>query len=94
MTKKDKPIPISRPNFVELCGAVVEQLEQTYFERWSNLGLSVDWTQTYRTIGPEATRASQRGFIRLFDRDPPGCPRPGRRRSTAAPRHAAPGRAS
>ncbi len=69
VSKKDKPIPISRPNFVELCGKVVEQLEQTYFDLWSNLGLSVDWTQTYRTIGPEATRASQRGFIRLVGRD-------------------------
>ena len=67
--KGDRPIAVSRPNFVELCGEVVEQLEQTYFDLWSDLGLSVDWSQSYRTIGPEATRASQRGFIRLFDRD-------------------------
>jgi valyl-tRNA synthetase len=67
--KKDKPIPISRPNFVELCGEVVEQLEQSYFDLWSTIGLSVDWTQTYRTIGPRATRASQRGFLRLLQRD-------------------------
>ncbi|HEY8526208.1 MAG TPA: valine--tRNA ligase [Acidimicrobiales bacterium] len=66
--KKDKPIPVSRPNFVELCGQVVEQLEQSYFELWSTIGLSVDWTQTYRTIGPRATRASQRSFLRLLRR--------------------------
>jgi valyl-tRNA synthetase len=68
VSKKDKPIPVSRPNFVELCGAVVEQLEQTYFDLWSDIGLSVDWNYTYRTIGPEAVRASQRGFLRLLER--------------------------
>src|SRR5688500_2601133 len=64
-----KPIHISRPNFTELCGEVVEQLEQTYFDLWSDIGLSVDWSQTYRTIGPKAIRTSQRGFLRLLDRD-------------------------
>jgi valyl-tRNA synthetase len=69
VSTKDRPVPVSRPNFVELCGEVVEQLEQSYFDLWSNVGLSVDWSHTYRTIGPEAVRASQRGFLRLFDRD-------------------------
>ncbi|HEY8545237.1 MAG TPA: valine--tRNA ligase [Acidimicrobiales bacterium] len=64
-----KPVHISRPNFVELCGEVVEQLEQTYFDLWSDIGLSVDWSQTYRTIGPKATRTSQRAFLRLLERD-------------------------
>jgi valyl-tRNA synthetase len=67
--KGDRPIPVSRPNFVELCAEVVEQLEQAYFDLWSDLGLSVDWSHTYRTIGPEATRTSQRGFLRLLHRD-------------------------
>jgi valyl-tRNA synthetase len=69
VSKKDKPIPISRPNFVELCGEIVEQLEESYFDLWSNLGLSVDWRHSYRTIGPESIKASQRGFLRLVDRD-------------------------
>jgi len=64
-----KPVHISRPNFTELCGEVVEQLEQTYFDLWSDIGLSVDWSQTYRTIGPKAIRTSQRGFLRLLGRD-------------------------
>jgi valyl-tRNA synthetase len=64
-----KPIHISRPNFTELCGEVVEELEQLYFELWSTVGLSVDWSHTYRTIGPEAIKASQRGFLRLLRRD-------------------------
>ncbi|HZA76607.1 MAG TPA: valine--tRNA ligase [Acidimicrobiales bacterium] len=66
--KKDRPIPVSRPNFVELCGEVVEQLEQQYFDLWSNLGLSVDWSHSYRTIGPGSIKASQRGFLRLVHR--------------------------
>jgi valyl-tRNA synthetase len=69
LRKGDKPIPVSRPNFVELCGRVVEELEQTYFDLWSDVGLSVDWSHSYRTIGPESTKASQRGFLRLLHRD-------------------------
>ena len=64
-----KPVHISRPNFTELCGEIVEQLEQSYFDLWSTIGLSVDWSQTYRTIGPKAIRTSQRGFLRLLGRD-------------------------
>jgi valyl-tRNA synthetase len=64
-----KPVHVSRPNFTELCGEVVEQLEQTYYDLWSTVGLSVDWSHTYRTIGPEAIEASQRGFLRLLGRD-------------------------
>jgi valyl-tRNA synthetase len=63
-----KPVPVSRPNFVELCEQLTEELEQSYFELWSNLGLSVDWRQTYTTIGPRARRVSQVGFLRLLDR--------------------------
>ncbi|MGH2685513.1 MAG: class I tRNA ligase family protein, partial [Actinomycetota bacterium] len=64
-----QPIPISRPNFVEQCERVTEMLEQSYFDLWSTLGLSVDWSYTYTTIGPKATRTSQRGFLHLFERD-------------------------
>jgi valyl-tRNA synthetase len=63
-----RPIHISRPNFVEVCGELVEEMEQSYFELWSTIGLSVDWDQSYRTVGPKATRASQRGFLRLYHR--------------------------
>jgi valyl-tRNA synthetase len=68
-SKKTKPVHISRPNFTELCGEVIEELEESYFELWSTVGLSVDWSQTYRTIGPKAIRAGQRGFVRLLNRD-------------------------
>jgi len=64
-----RPVPVSRPNFMEICAEVVEMLEEKYLELWSTMGLSVDWTQTYTTIGPKATRVSQSGFLRLLERD-------------------------
>jgi valyl-tRNA synthetase len=67
-SKLKRPIPVSRPNFQELCGRVVEQLEQAYFDLWSTVGLSVDWSHNYRTVGPRATRASQFGLLRLLRR--------------------------
>ena len=67
-TPPKQPIPISRPNFVALCGELTEQLEQAYFELWTRVGLSVDWRQTYTTIGAKARRTSQRGFLGLFAR--------------------------
>jgi valyl-tRNA synthetase len=64
-----KPVPVSRPNFVELCEAVVPELEASYEELWRHAGLSIDWKLTYTTIGPLATKVSQRGFLRLAERD-------------------------
>jgi valyl-tRNA synthetase len=63
-----KQIPISRPNFVELCEELVEQDEQVFESLWRTLGLSVDWTDTYTTIGPIAQTVSQRAFLRNFAR--------------------------
>jgi valyl-tRNA synthetase len=66
---KARPVAISRPNFIELCEQVVPEFEAAYHDLWSDVGLSVDWDHTYTTIGPKATRASQRGFLRLVQRD-------------------------
>jgi valyl-tRNA synthetase len=66
---KARPVPVSRPNFIELCEAVVPELEASYHDLWANVGLSVDWDHTYTTIGAKATRTSQRGFLRLVKRD-------------------------
>jgi valyl-tRNA synthetase len=65
---KARPTPVSRPNFVGLCEQVVPELEAAYHELWATVGLSVDWEHTYTTIGPKATRASQRGLLRLVHR--------------------------
>jgi valyl-tRNA synthetase len=61
-------IPISRQNFVELCDRLVVEDEQKFEELWRTLGLSVDWSTTYTTIGERARRASQRAFLRMLAR--------------------------
>jgi valyl-tRNA synthetase len=58
--------PISRPNFVELCRDLTAADERVFEALWRRLGLSVDWTLAYTTIGERARRASQRGFLRLL----------------------------
>jgi valyl-tRNA synthetase len=63
-----EPISISRPNFVELCLALTETDEQAFEALWRTLGLSVDWSMTYTTIGPLARRISQRSFLGLLAR--------------------------
>jgi valyl-tRNA synthetase len=72
-TPPEKPdpkrqVPISRPNFIELCERLVEEDEQVFESLWRTLGLSVDWSMTYTTIGPDAQRVSQRAFLRNFAR--------------------------
>ncbi len=63
-----EPVPISRPNFVELCLRLTESDERAFEELWRTLGLSVDWSMTYTTIGPLAQRISQRSFLGLLAR--------------------------
>ncbi|MGH3509245.1 MAG: valine--tRNA ligase, partial [Nocardioidaceae bacterium] len=63
-----KQIPISRPNFVELCERLVEQDEGVFESLWRTLGLSVDWSQHYTTIGPKSQTVSQRAFLRNLAR--------------------------
>jgi valyl-tRNA synthetase len=72
-TPPDKPdpkkqVPVSRPNFIALCEQLVEQDEETFEALWRAVGLSVDWSQTYTTIGEESRVASQRAFLRNFAR--------------------------
>lgn len=72
-TPPEKPdpkrqVPISRPNFVELCERLVEEDEQVFESLWRTLGLSVDWSESYTTIGPKAQTISQTAFLRNFAR--------------------------
>ena len=68
----DKPgksaVPVSRPNFVELCERLTQIDEQVFEELWRRLGLSVDWSLIYTTIGEGAQRVSQRAFLRNLAR--------------------------
>jgi valyl-tRNA synthetase len=63
-----KQVPISRRNFIELCEQWTEHIEQAYEDLWRLVGLSVDWTQKYTTIGDESRIASQRAFLRNLAR--------------------------
>ena len=61
------PIPVSRPNFVELCTRLVEDFEVEFERLWRTIGLSVDWDYLYRTIAPDVTRTSQLAFLQLVE---------------------------
>jgi valyl-tRNA synthetase len=61
-----EPVSISRPNFVELCLRLTETDERVFEALWRTLGLSVDWSMTYTTIGKLAQRISQRSFLGLL----------------------------
>ncbi|AGW41575.1 valyl-tRNA synthetase [Leifsonia xyli subsp. cynodontis DSM 46306] len=60
--------PISRRNFIELCERLTVEDEKQFEALWRSLGLSVDWSQTYRTIGEESLRTSQLAFLRNVKR--------------------------
>ena len=61
-------VSVSRPNFVELCLALTAEDEKAFEHLWRYLGLSVDWSMTYATIGRRAQRVSQASFLRLLQR--------------------------
>jgi valyl-tRNA synthetase len=63
------PVSISRPNFIELCSGLTTEDEQAFERLWRHLGLSVDWSLTYATVGRDALRVSQLAFLRLLGKD-------------------------
>ncbi|AJM77620.1 valine--tRNA ligase [Rathayibacter toxicus] len=60
--------PISRRNFIELCERLTVEDEKQFEDLWRSLGLSVDWTQSYRTIADDSRATSQRAFLRNLAR--------------------------
>jgi valyl-tRNA synthetase len=64
---KDR-VAVSRPSFVELCLRLTQDDELVFKELWRTLGLSVDWSLEYATIGELAQRVSQRAFLRQLAR--------------------------
>ncbi len=61
-------VPISRPNFIALCEELTLEDEKAFEAVFRQLGLSVDWNQTYRTISPDTIRTSQLAFLRNLER--------------------------
>jgi valyl-tRNA synthetase len=64
---KDK-LSVSRPNFIELCERLTAEDELAFKALWTRLGLSVDWSLEYSTVGERSRRQSQRGFLRMLAR--------------------------
>lgn len=67
--KDHKAVPVSRPNFIELCEELTAQDEKVFEDLFRRLGLSVDWSLLYATIDERSRRASQRAFLRNLARD-------------------------
>jgi valyl-tRNA synthetase len=63
-----QPVSVSRPNFIGLCTRLTGEDEKVFEHLWKYLGLSVDWSKTYATIGRSAQRVSQLAFVRLLRR--------------------------
>ena len=66
--KPGDQIPISRRNFIALCEQLTIEDEKQFEDLFRQLGLSVDWTQTYRTISDDTIRVSQLAFLRNLER--------------------------
>ncbi|MGH9309039.1 MAG: valine--tRNA ligase, partial [Vicinamibacterales bacterium] len=63
-----QPVPVSRPNFIELCVRLTAEDEKVFEHLWKYLGLSVDWSMSYATIDKRAQRVSQLSFLRSLKR--------------------------
>lgn len=61
--------PVSRKNFLEICAKQVLEDEIKYKSLWKRLGLSVDWNQTYQTIGPHSQKLAQFSFLDLYKKN-------------------------
>ena len=65
---KKPEVPVSRGNFIELCEELTATDERAFEDAWRRVGLSVDWSLLYTTIGEESRRVSQRAFLRNLAR--------------------------
>jgi len=60
--------PVSRRRFIELCTRLTAEDERAFEELWRTVGLSVDWSLVYTTVGERARRISQADFLNLLQR--------------------------
>jgi valyl-tRNA synthetase len=66
--KDHKPLPSSRPNFIELCNILTHEDEKVFEELFRRLGLSVDWSLLYTTIEERSRKTSPRAFLNNLQR--------------------------
>ncbi len=57
-----------RREFQKKTREVCRQYEDEFTEKMQGVGLSIDWTNTYRTISPAVQRTSQLSFIDLYEK--------------------------
>lgn len=60
--------PISRANFIELCDELTVKDEQTFESLFRHLGISFDWSQSYRTIDERSRAVAQQAFLHNVQR--------------------------
>ena len=56
-----------RREFQEMCREVCQTYEAEFTEKMQELGISIDWDETYQTISPEVQRISQLSFLDLYE---------------------------
>ena len=66
--RPERPIRLSRRNFIELCLRLTAEDEIKFEELWRRMGLSVDWSMTYTTISARAQEVAQRFFLLNYER--------------------------
>ena len=66
--RKQPARKISRKNFIELCLALTAEDEKAFKALWQRLGLSVDWSLEYSTIGAHSRRFAQWSFLDLMQK--------------------------
>jgi valyl-tRNA synthetase len=59
---------LGRAAFIQQCLEISTEIERGYEELWKRLGLSIDWSRTYRTIDVVSRRTSQASFLELTER--------------------------
>jgi valyl-tRNA synthetase len=57
----------SRREFQEKCREVCQEYEADFTEQMQSLGMSMDWSNTYKTIEPRVQRLSQLSFLDLYE---------------------------
>ena len=60
--------PISRANFIELCDELTVKDEETFESLFRRLGVSFDWSQSYRTIDERSRAVAQQAFLHNVQR--------------------------
>lgn len=58
----------TRREFQKKCREVCEEYENDFTRKMQQLGFSMDWSNTYKTIEPRVQRTSQLSFIDLYEK--------------------------